>query len=446
MLIPAKALNILFVSDIDFSMSKVKDSSLAKKGDSELEWARRNMPVLAQIRKRFEKEKPFAGITISTALHLEKKTGILLETLAAGGAKVFASSCNPLTTDDSVAASLAASGKMEIFAWAGQTNDEYYFCLNSVLDAKPDIVIDDGCDLINLLHTKRKSDLPKIKGACEETTTGITRLSAMHKAGKLLFPVFAVNNAYSKFLLDNQFGTAQSTVDAIARATNKLLAGKTVIVAGYGWCGRGIASRMKAMGANVIVVEIDGTLGSHESGLQRGLSALYDGYRVMDMDSAAPQGDLFITATGNKNVLDSHHFEKMKDGAILCNAGHFNIEINELALRKMSKKTQEMKDNIMAYELKSGKTLYLLSEGRLINLARPSGQGHPIEIMDGSFAVQALCCEAIAKGAKLKAGVHDVPKEIDDSVARLLLNSQGISLKEPTNEQKKYAESFDEGT
>ena len=433
-------------------MSKVKDPSLAKKGEAELEWARRNMPALASIRKRFGKEKPFAGLTISVALHLEKKTGILLETLAEGGAKVFASSCNPLTTDDSVAAALAAGGKIEAFAWAGQTGEEYYFCLNSVLDAKPDIVIDDGCDLINLLHGKRKANLAKIKGACEETTTGITRLSAMQKAGKLLLPVFAVNNAYSKFLLDNQFGTAQSAVTAIMQATNKLVAGKTVVVAGYGWCGRGIASRMKAMGANVIVVEIDGTLGPHESGLQRGLSALYDGYRVMDMDAAASQGDIFVTATGNKNVLDSAHFSKMKDGAILCNAGHFNVEISEPALRKMSRKVEELKDNVAGYTIPSGKapasekTLYLLSEGRLVNLARPSGQGHPIEIMDGSFAVQALCCELLARGKKMPAGVHDVPKGVDDSVARLLLSTQGIFLKEPTFEQKKYAESFDEGT
>ncbi|MFA6489261.1 MAG: adenosylhomocysteinase [Candidatus Micrarchaeia archaeon] len=427
-------------------MSKVKDPTLAKKGAAELEWARRNMPALAQIRKRFEKEKPFAGLTIATALHLEKKTGILLETLADGGAKVFASSCNPLTTDDSVAAALAAGGKIEAFAWAGQTNEEYYFCLNSVLDAKPDIVIDDGCDLINLLHTTRKSLLPKVKGACEETTTGITRLQAMQKAGKLLIPVFAVNNAYSKFLLDNQFGTAQSTVTAIMQATNKLIAGKTVVIAGYGWCGRGIASRMKAMGANVIVVEIDGTLGPHESGLQRGLSALYDGYRVMDMDSAAAQGDIFVTATGNKNVLDAKHFPLMKDGAILSNAGHFNIEINEPALRNASKNVEELKDNVMGYTLPSGKTLYLLSEGRLVNLARPSGQGHPIEIMDGSFAVQALCCELLAKSPKMSPGVRDVPKVLDDAVARLLLRSQGIRLAEPTAEQKKYAESFDEGT
>src|SRR3989344_4233153 len=235
-------------------MSKVKDSTLASKGELELEWARRNMPALAAIRKKFEKEQPFAGLTISVALHLEKKTGILLETLATGGAKVYASSCNPLTTDDTVAAAMAK--KINVFAWSGQTQEEYYSCLNSVLDGKPDIVIDDGCDLIGLLHGKRKAELPKIKGACEETTTGINRLRAMQKSGKLLFPVFSVNDAYAKFLLDNQVCTAQSTLDAIARATNNLIAGKTVVVAGYGWCGRGIASRMKGLGANIIVVEI----------------------------------------------------------------------------------------------------------------------------------------------------------------------------------------------
>ena len=425
-------------------MSKIKDSSLASKGGLELEWARRNMPALAKIRARFEKEKPFAGMTISVALHLEKKTGILLETLAAGGAKVFASSCNPLTTDDTVAAAMAK--KINVFAWSGQTQEEYYSCLNSVLDGKPDIVIDDGCDLISLLHGKRKAELPKIKGACEETTTGINRLRAMQKAGKLLFPVFSVNDAYAKFLLDNQVGTAQSTLDAIARATNNLIAGKMVVVAGYGWCGRGIASRMKGMGANIIVVEVAGTLGPHESGMHRGLSALYEGYRVMSMQQAAKEGDIFITATGNKNVIDSQHFALMKSGAILCNTGHFNVEINEPALRKMSKKVEEMKDNVVGYSLKDGRTLYLLSEGRLVNLARPSGQGHPIEIMDGSFAIQALCCERIAKGAKMKPGVHNVPVEIDDAVASLLLESRGIKLEKPTKEQLEYAESFEEGT
>ena len=425
-------------------MSKVKDGTLAKKGMAELEWARRNMPVLATIRKRFEEEKPFSGLTVSVALHLEKKTGILLETLAAGGAKVYASSCNPMTTDDTVAAAMA--DKINVFAWAGQTNEEYYWCLNSVLDAKPDIVVDDGCDLINLLHTKRIAELPKIKGACEETTTGITRLKAMDKAGKLRFPVFAVNNAYSKFLLDNQYGTAQSAVDAIARATNVILAGKTVVVVGYGWCGRGIASRMKGMGANVVVVEIEGKLGTPESGMHRALSAMYDGFRVMAMGQAAKEGDIFVTVTGNKNVIDGKHFPLMKDGAILCNAGHFNVEINEPALRKMSVKVEELKDNLVGYEQKDGRKLYLLSEGRLVNLARPSGQGHPIEIMDGSFALQALCCELIAKGAKMKPGVMDVPEKVDNEVATLLLSAHGIRLDRPTKEQLAYFGSFDEGT
>jgi adenosylhomocysteinase len=432
-------------------MSKVKDTSLAKKGASEMAWARTNMPVLAGIRKRFEKEKPFAGLAISVALHLEKKTGVLLETLADGGARVFASSCNPMSTNDATAAALAAAGKMEISAWAGQTNEEYYSCLNAALDGKPDIIIDDGCDLINLLHTSRKSEMKKVIGACEETTTGITRLSAMHKAGKLLFPVIAVNNAYSKFLLDNQFGTAQSTVDAISRATNVLFAGKTVVVAGYGWCGRGVASRMKGMGASVVVVETDSRLGSHESGLQRALLALYDGFRVMGMAEAAKIGDIFITATGNKNVIGKAHFPLMKSGAILANTGHFNVEIDEPALRAASRRVYEAKDNVVAYEQRDGRVLYLLSEGRLVNLAQPSGQGHPIEIMDGSFAIQALCCELLAKSAKaggkrLAPGVHSVPEKIDDEVARMLLASRGIKLEEPTPEQKKYAESFEEGT
>ena len=428
-------------------MSRIKDPSLAKKGADELSWARANMPVLSRIRARFEKERPFAGLAISVALHVEKKTCILLETLAAGGARVSASSCNPLTTSDAAAAALAADGKVEVFAWAGQTGEEYYSCLNAVLDAKPDIVIDDGCDLINLLHTSRKAEMKKIIGACEETTTGINRLNAMQKAGKLLFPVFAVNNAHSKFLLDNQFGTAQSTVDAISRATNVILAGKTVVVAGYGWCGRGVASRMKGMGANVVVVEIDGTLGPHESGLHRALSAQYDGYRVMKMPDAAKVGDIFVTATGNKGVIGKEHFALLKDGAILSNTGHFNVEIDEPALRALSRKVREVKDNIIAYEQKDGRTIYLLSEGRLVNLAQPSGQGHPIEIMDGSFALQALCCELLAKSkGKMKPGVHSVPVEVDDEVARLLLAAKGIKLEAPTKEQTEYSESFEEGT
>jgi len=430
-------------------MSKVKDPALSKKGSDELSWARANMPVLAKIRSRFEHEKPFSGLTISVALHLEKKTGILLETLAAGGARIFASSCNPMSTNDATAAALAAGGKIEVFAWANQTNEEYYSCLNAVLDGKPDIVIDDGCDLINLLHTSRKAEMKKIIGACEETTTGINRLVSMQKAGKLLFPVFAVNNAHSKFLLDNQFGTAQSTVDAISRATNVILAGKTVVVAGYGWCGRGVASRMSGMGASVVIVEVDGTLGPHESGLHRALLAHYEGYRVLPMLEAARIGDIFITATGNKNVIGKEHFSLLKNGAILSNTGHFDVEIDEKALRAQSRKVYPVKENVAAYEQKDGRIIYLLSEGRLVNLAQPSGQGHPIEIMDGSFALQALCCELLAKSAKgkrLAPGVHNVPVPVDDEVARLLLASKGVKLEPPTSEQKKYAESFEEGT
>jgi adenosylhomocysteinase len=268
----------------------------------------------------------------------------------------------------------------------------------------------------------------------------------MEKAGRLKLPVYSVNDAYAKYLIDNQIGTAQSTIDAIARATNSLIAGKTVVVAGYGWCGRGIASRMKGMGANVIVVEVAGTLGPHESGMHRALSALYEGYRVMGMEAAARQGDIFITATGNKNVIGGKHFGLMKNGAILCNTGHFNVEIDEAALRRMSRSVRKMKDNVVGYTLANGKTIYLLSEGRLVNLARPSGQGHPIEIMDGSFAIQALCCERIAKGAKMAPGVYRVPKDIDDEVASLLLEAKGVRLDAPTKEQLEYAESFEEGT
>lgn len=431
-------------------MSKVKDKALAQNGKKELEWARRNMPVLKNVRAQFESEKPFKGLTIGVALHLEKKTGILLETLAAGGAKVFAASCNPLTTDDSVAAALAEhpSKAIEVFAWAGETNEEYYSCLEKVLDAKPQIVIDDGCDLVMMLHEKRPAQLKTVWGGCEETTTGIVRLRAMQKDGALKLPIFAVNNAFSKYLLDNQFGTAQSTVDAISKCTNKLFAGKTAVVYGYGWCGRGIASRLKGMGANVTVVEIEGTLGQHESGQNRALCALYDGFRVMDHKKAAKEGHIFVTATGNRSVLRKEHFELMQDGAIMANSGHFNIEIDEPALRKMSAKVEELKDNLMAYTLKDGRTLYLLSEGRLVNLARPSGQGHPIEIMDGSFAIQALCAREIAKsgGKGLKAGVMDVPREIDDGTAALLLKSQGIVLDKPTAEQVAYANEWKEGT
>lgn len=437
-------------------MSKVKNPSLAASGARELAWAEAHMPVLMAIREEFKKTQPFKGLRIGIALHLEKKTGILLRTLRDGGAQVFASSCNPNTTDDAVVAALAAEspGRLEVFAWAGQTNEEYYWCLEQVLEGRPNIIVDDGCDLNMMLHEKRPAQLKEVFGACEETTTGIVRLRAMHKDKALKLPVYAVNNAHSKYLLDNQFGTAQSTLEAVMKATNTILAGKMAIVYGYGWCGRGIASRLKGLGAQVGVVEVEGTVGPHESGQNRALCALYEGYKVMNHKDAAREGDIHITVTGNKNVLRKEHFELMKDGAILCNSGHFNVEIDEPSLKAMSKKVEEVKDNIVAYRLKGKdgkeKTVYLLSEGRLVNLARPSGQGHPMEIMDGSFAIQALCCELLAKakskGQKLAPGVLDVPKEVDDATAARILATRGVVLDKPTAEQMAYADEWKEGT
>ena len=428
-------------------MSIVKDMKLAGAGEKELDWARDNMPMLESIKKRFEKEKPFVKLSIGVCLHLEKKTGILLEILKAGGAELAATSCNPLTTDDRVAAALAKKG-IEVYAWAGENEKDYYENINKVLNHKPDLVIDDGCDQIFMLHKKRKELLGKIKGGCEETTTGINRLKIMEKEGELKLPVISVNDAYSKFLFDNRFGTAQSTIDAIMRITNKLIAGKTIVIVGYGWCGRGISDRLKGLGANIVVVELGGRLSNHEgpSGYHRALEALYEGNRAMSMDEAAEIGDIFITATGNINVINTEHFKKMKDGAILANAGHFNAEIDFRGLYKISTKKEFVKDNIERYILKNGKKLYLLSEGRLVNLARPSGQGHPIEIMDGSFSIQALCLEYLAKNEKMKPGVYKVPREIDDKVAQLALSIRGIKLKKPTSEQIKYASSWEAGT
>ncbi|MEM3031090.1 MAG: adenosylhomocysteinase [Candidatus Micrarchaeia archaeon] len=427
--------------------SIVKNPKLAAEGKKELAWARANMPILARIRARFQKEKPLKGLTIGVCLHLEKKTGILLETLAAGGAAVAAASCNPLTTDDRVAAALALHPRIAVFAWAGQTSKQYYDNISRVLDFHPSIVIDDGMDQISLLHTKRRDALPGMIGGCEETTTGVIRLQAMHAAGKLAFPVYAVNNAYSKFLFDNRFGTGQSTVDAVMRATNKLIAGKTAVVVGFGSCGRGIAERLRGLGANVIVVEAAGRRAEGSpSGYHKALEALYSGFRVMPLEEAAPQGDLFITATGDKHVITGKHFARMKDGALLANAGHFNIEIDEPSLRRMSRRVDEVKENVACYTLKDGRRLYLLSEGRLVNLARPSGQGHPIEIMDGSFAIQALCAERLATGERQKPGVLDVPNWIDDEVARLALESQGVTLKPLTREQERYLREWREGT
>jgi len=431
-------------------MSKIKDPKLQQEGEKKIQWAESHMPLLRFIKDRFEKEKPFLGYTIGIALHIEKKTANLIQTLVAGGAKVVASSCNPNTTDDAVAAALATQKNIEIFAWSKQTKEEYYWCLEQVCSSKPNLIIDDGNDLVNLIHSKFKHliDQKIIIGGCEETTTGVKRLKAMQKEKKLFFPMIAVNDAYSKYLLDNQFGTAQSTLDAIINGLNVLIASKTVVVLGYGWCGRGIASRFRALGANVVVVEISGyASNSPEPGEIRALQALYEGYRVLNHNQAAKIGDIFICATGNKNVLRKEHFLEMKDGAILANAGHFDVEIDKKALYSLAKNVREIFDGVQEFTLKNNKKLYLLSEGRLVNLARPLGQGHPIEIMDGSFALQALSLEYLLKNKnKLKKALYAVPAEIDRTVASLILKSHQIYLDKLTLEQKKYIESWEGGT
>ena len=427
-------------------MSKIKDKLLEEEGRRALGWASENMPILATIRERYEEEKPLTGLSVGVAMHLEQKTGVLLQTLQAGGAEISASSCNPLTTDDAVAAAL--SEEMDIFAWSGQSKEEYYSCIESVIRSAPNITVDDGGDLIFLLHSKYPAMLDGVMGGCEETTTGVIRLKAMSQDGELKVPIIAVNNAYSKYLFDNRYGSGQSVIDAIASATNILIAGKTVVVVGYGWVGRGVAMRLRGMGARVIVVETAASLNQQEqSGFHRGLEALYDGNWVMSMEEAAAMGDIFITATGNKHVISKHHFKKMKENVILANAGHFNNEIDVDSLQAMSKESKEIMPNLVRYRLKNGKGILLLSEGRLVNLARPSGHGHPIEIMDGSFAVQALCVEYLAKSSdSLKSEVYDVPTDLDEEVARLALAAQGIALQKPTPQQIEYVSAWEEGT
>ena len=427
-------------------MSKITDKSLAEEGRRALDWAGENMPILATIRERYEEEKPLTGLSVGVAMHLEQKTGVLLQTLQAGGAEISASSCNPLTTDDAVAAAL--SEEMDIFAWSGQSKEEYYSCIESVIRSAPKITVDDGGDLIFMLHSKYPAMLDDVMGGCEETTTGVIRLKAMSQDGELKVPIIAVNNAYSKYLFDNRYGSGQSVIDAIASATNILIAGKTVVVVGYGWVGRGVAMRLRGMGARVIVVETAASLNQQkQSGFHRGLEALYDGNWVMSMEEAAAMGDIFITATGNKHVISKHHFKKMKENVILANAGHFNNEIDVDSLQAMSEESKEIMPNLVRYRLKNGKSILLLSEGRLVNLARPSGHGHPIEIMDGSFAVQALCVEYLAKSSdSLKPEIYDVPSDLDEEVARLALVAQGITLQKPTPQQLEYVSAWEEGT
>ncbi len=414
--------------------SKVKDPSLASKGHLQIEWASNHMPVLSQIQKRFSKEEPLKGLTLGACLHVTKETGVLIETLLASGAKVALCGSNPLSTQDDVAAALAEEG-VHVFAWREQTTDEYYWCVERVLDYEPVMTLDDGADLVGTIHSKRTEVLRNVKGGTEETTTGVLRLRAMEKTGALKYPIVAVNDAYTKYLFDNRYGTGQSTIDGILRATNILLAGKNFVICGYGWCARGIAMRAQGMGANVIVTEVNPL---------RALEAAMNGYRVMPLAEAAALGDIFVTATGDVSVIRKEHMQAMKDGAILANSGHFNVEINIKDLEALTVSKRNMRPNLEEYALKDGRKIYLLADGRLVNLA--AAEGHPSEVMDMSFANQALCAEYIAKTAKQPPKVYQVPNEIDETVAKLKLDSMGIKVDELTSEQKKYLATWEMGT
>lgn len=415
-------------------MYKVKDPSLAGSGKNLLRWAEDHMPVLMSIRRRFSEETPLRGATIAACLHVTKETGVLIRTLVDGGARVALAGSNPLSTQDEVAAALAEEG-VSVFAWRGQTKEEYYGCLKEVLNKEPQITMDDGADLITILHSG-EGKISKVIGGTEETTTGVVRLKAMAANGVLRYPVIAVNNAETKWDFDNVYGTGQSTLDGIMRATNVLLAGKNFVVAGYGHCGRGLANRARGMGARVIVTEVDP---------MRALKAVMDGFAVMPMDEAAKIGDIFVTATGNKSVIRKEHFRTMKGGAILANTGHFNVEIDTGALGEEASERRRLRQNVDEYLMKDGRKIYLLAEGRLVNLA--AAEGHPSEVMDMSFANQALSVEFIIReGRGLKPDVYDVPKEIDREVARLKLDTMGVRIDTMTREQEAYVRGWSEGT
>ena len=413
---------------------KVKNVELAKDGVLLIEWASKHMHALNQIRQRFEKEKPLRSLTIGACLHVTKETAVLVDTLKAGGARVALCGSNPLSTQDEVAAALAKS-EVSVFAWRGETTEEYYWSLNRVIDQKPMITMDYGADLVGTLHTSRKEALASVKGGTEETTTGVVRLRAMSEKGDLKYPIIAVNDAFTKYLFDNRYGTGQSTIDGILRASNVLLAGKKFVVCGYGWCGRGLASRARGLGAHVIITEVNPT---------RALEAVMDGFLVLPMSEAAENGDIFVTTTGNINVIRKEHMLKMQDGVLLANSGHFNVEIGVQDLADITVSKRTIRPNLEEHALKNGRKIFLLAEGRLVNLA--SAEGHPSEVMDMSFSNQALCVEYLAKNPNLKAGVYSVPKEIDERVASLKLSGMGIHIDEMTEEQKKYVTSWESGT
>lgn len=413
--------------------SIVKNIKLAPSGKQKIEWVKQNMPILAKIEEQFVKERPFEGITILVSVHVEAKTARLVKLLRDGGARVAVAGCNPLSTQDDVAAALATEEGILVYAAHGINEQEYNKYINLALDTKPNIIIDDGGDIVHMLHTSRTELISGVWGGCEETTTGVMRLKSLSSSGLLKFPMISVNDAYCKYLFDNRYGTGQSVWDGINRTTNLIAAGKSVVIAGYGWCGKGCAMRAKGQGANVIVCEIDPI---------KAIEAVMDGFKVMTMDEAATIGDIFITVTGCKQVIQKRHFNVMKNGVILANAGHFDVEISKKELEDMAITKVEARDNITGYILEDGRQLNLLAQGRLVNLA--AGDGHPAEIMDMSFALQALSTYYMVKNSKfLSPGVYDVPKEIDRQVAGLKLNALCIEIDKLTPEQEKYLNQWD---
>ena len=414
----------------------IKDMALAKKGMLRIEWANQSMPVLNQVKERFKKEKPLRGIRLAACLHVTTETASLMETLQAGGAQLALCASNPLSTQDDVAAALVKYHRIAVFSIKGENRKTYYDHINAALDSKPHVTMDDGADLVSTIHAKRQQLVQGIIGGTEETTTGVIRLRDMARKKVLRFPVISVNDAYTKHLFDNRYGTGQSTIDGMIRATNRLVAGSTFVVCGYGWCGRGLAMRAKGMGAKVVVTEVDHL---------RALEATMDGYQVMPLAEASKIGDFFCTLTGDKHVIDVKHFLAMKDGAIVANSGHFNVELNLEGLAKITKCSRAIRDFVQEHTLKNGKRIYVLAEGRLVNLA--AAEGHPSSVMDMSFANQALAAEyLVKKGKTLKKEVYPVPADIDEMIARLKLKSMGIRIDTLTAEQKEYLASWEAGT
>lgn len=414
----------------------VKDIKLAPQGKLKIEWAEASMPVLRLIKKRFKRERPLAGTRVTACLHVTTETANLMKTLQAGGAEIRLCASNPLSTQDDVAASLVEDDGIAVFAIKGEDNKTYYRHIQSAIEHQPQITMDDGADVVSTLHSKRKDLLKHVIGGTEETTTGVIRLRSMAERWVLKFPVISVNDADTKHLFDNRYGTGQSTLDGIIRATNRLICGSTVVVAGYGWCGRGVAMRAKGMGADVIVTEVDPV---------KAIEAVMDGYRVMPMEEAAPIGDFFVTVTGNLKIVRGEHFAKMKDGAIVCNSGHFNVELDIPGLEKLSRKRRIVRPGVEEFTLRNGKRVSLLGEGRLVNLA--TAEGHPSSVMDMSFANQALSAEYLQKHhKKLERKVYPVPHEIDKEIARLKLAGMGMRIDKLTKEQKKYLASWEMGT